>query len=289
MGSWRTGAAALLCALVAACSSQPEARRYTLTGQVLAVRAESHEVLVKHEDIPNFMPAMTMPYKVKDAALLARTAPGDLVTATLVVEDSDAWLETIDKTGTAPLPENAPAIPAAAGVHVLEPGSQAPDTVLTDQSGEPLKLSDWRGRAVAVTFIYTRCPLPQFCPMLDRRFAEVQRLVESDPALAGRVGLLSVSFDPDADTPAVLSAHAARLGARPEIWRFATAPRDVVDRFAAEFGVNVVREADKTITHNMKTAVIGPDGTLTAIHDGAEWTAASLVADLKSAVASQGS
>lgn len=285
MGTWKTAVPWLLCTAMAACGSNGQkARRYELTGQVLAVRPESHELLIKHEDIPNFMPAMTMPYKVKEGALLEHAAAGDLVKATLIVDESDAWLETLEKTGTAPLPENPPSIPAAAGVHLLEPGDRAPDTVLTDQEGRPMKLSDWRGQAVGITFIYTRCPLPQFCPMLDRRFADVQRIVASDPVLSARVRLLSVSFDPDADTPAMLKAHAAKLDANPQVWRFATASRSDVDRFAAEFGVNVVREADRTITHNMKTAVIGPDGKVAAMHDGAEWTSGALVDELRAAL-----
>lgn len=275
----------LLVGLAAACGRrEDEAQRYQLTGHVLVVRSATDELLIKHDDIPGFMPAMTMPYKVRDGRLLEGVAAGDLVTATLVVEESDAWLAAIEKTGTAPLPDTPATIPAAAGVTVVAAGDPAPATTLTDQAGKPFALGDWRGRAVAMTFTYTRCPLPQFCPMLDRRFAEAQRLIEADPALAGRVGLVSVSFDPDADTPAQLTAHAAKLGANPGLWRFATAPRDEVDRFAARFGVNVIREADRTITHNMRTAVIGPDGTIVALHDGTEWTAATLVDDLRRAL-----
>lgn len=275
----------LLLGFAAACGRQgDEARRYQLTGHVLAVRPATSELLVKHDDIPNFMPAMTMPYKVRDPGVLGGVAAGDLVTATLVVEESDAWLAAIEKTGTAPLPETPAVIPPAAGVTLLAVGDEAPRTTLTDQDGKPIAIDDWQGRAVAVTFIYTQCPLPQFCPMLDRRFAEAQRIVAADPALARRVRFLSVSFDPDADTPARLAAHAAKLGANPEIWRFATAPRDEVDRFAAHFGVNVIREADRTITHNLRTAVIGPDGRVAALHDGADWTAGTLVDDLRHAL-----
>jgi protein SCO1/2 len=221
-----------------------------------------------------------MPFKVRDRALLDGKAPGDLVTASLMVAETDAWIATLEKTGTAPLADAA-AMPAAAFVTPLKPGDAPPDTLLTDHLGEPLTLSRWQGSAVAVTFIYVRCPLPQFCPLLDRRFAEVQRQIQSDPSLSGRARLLSVSFDPDADTTARLKAHAERLNADPSIWRFATAPRDVVDRFAATFGVNVIREADQTITHNMRTTVIGPDGRVVAVHEGSEWTPAQIVDDMR--------
>ncbi len=238
---------------------------------------------IKHRDIPRFMPGMTMPFKVRDRRLLSGRRPGDLITATLVVEDTDAWLATLEKTGTAPLPDTPPPPTPAAGVGLLSPGLPAPETRLIDQDGQSLSLADWRGSVVAVTFIYTSCPLPQFCPMMDRRFAEVQRLVRADASLAGRVRLLSVSFDPDVDTPAALGAHAAVLGADSAIWRFATASAPEIDRFAASFGVNVIRETDRTITHNLRTAVIGPDGRVAAIYDGSVWTAGELVAELRSA------
>jgi protein SCO1/2 len=146
-----------------------------------------------------------------------------------------------------------------------------------------VSLSAWRGSAVVVTFIYTQCPLPDFCPLLDRRFAAIQAAAADDPALAGRVRLLSVSFDPDTDTPEVLTAHAAKVGALGD-WHFATAPREVVDRFAASFGVNVIREADRTITHNLRTAVIGPDGRVAVLRSGNDWTADDVLADLRQAL-----
>jgi protein SCO1/2 len=278
-------AALVLALLLQACSPPPpEPRQYELEGQILAIRAEQNEVLIKHGDIKGFMPGMTMPFKVRDASLLAGRAPGDLVKASLMVADTDAWISSLVKTGAAPLTETA-TIPAASFVTPLTPGDLAPDTALTDQTGAALSIADWTGAATAVTFIYVRCPLPQFCPLLDRRFAEVQRLIAEDTGLRDRARLLSVSFDPDADTPARLQAHAEKLGADPAVWRFATAPREVVDRFAATFGVNVIREADSTITHNMRTAVIGPDRRVVSVHEGSDWTAAQIADDLRRALA----
>lgn len=270
----------------AGCTRAPasEAQQYDLRGQILAVRPDAGEVLIKHEDIKNFMPAMTMPYKVRDTGLLAGKAPGDLVTARLMVGRDEAWLATLDKTGTAPLAEAA-SIPAAAFVRVLKPGDEIPDATLIDQSGDRVPLRDWRGTAFAITFIYLRCPLPEFCPLLDRRFAEVQRAIAADAGLRGRARLLSISFDPEADTPAQLQAHAAKLGADEDIWRFATLPRDEVDRFAATFGVNVIREADRTITHNLRTLVISADGRVVSAREGSEWTASAIAEDLQQALA----
>ncbi len=252
---------------------------------MLAVKPETREILVKHEDIPGFMPAMTMPYVVKDVALLKERAPGDLITATLVVESTLGYLTAITKTGSAPLPDDArTTIPAAAGIELLRPGAAVPDTALIDQDEQRIALKDFAGSAAAITFIYTRCPLPQYCPLLDRRFAEVQALVAKDPALAGKVRLLSVSFDPRFDRAPVLRNHARKLGADPSVWRFATAAEENVDRLAARFGINVIREQDGTITHNLRTAVIDPSGHVTAILENNAWTAEDLVRELKAAL-----
>ncbi len=259
-------------------------RQYELVGQVLAVRAESNEVLIRHEDIKGFMPGMTMPFRVRDGALLADIAQGDLVRATLVVGAEASYLSAVTRTGTAPLPEDTTGFPAGAGVHILQPGDEVPATALTDHDDKAITLNDFRGHAVAVTFIFTRCPLPEFCPLMDRRFVEIQTAAAADAALNGRVRLLSVSFDPDFDTPDVLKAHAARLGADERVWRFATAPPDVVDRFAAEFGVNVIRVAEGDITHSLRTAVIGPDGRMVAAYTGNLWTTEQVLADMRSAL-----
>ncbi len=273
-----------LLAVLAACSSPPSARTYQLTGQILVVKPETNEVLVKHEDIPGFMPAMTMPYAVDDPAWLTDRLPGDLITATLTVGAERATLSAITKTGTAPLPEDArTTIPAAAGVRILQTGDTVPDRPLIDQDGQSITLQDFRGSALAVSFIYTRCPLPQFCPLIDRRYGEVQALLKNDPALAAKVRLISISFDPAFDRAEVLRAHAAKVKADPGMWRFATADETVVDRLAAEFGINVIRENDGTITHNLRTAVVDPQGRVVSIVDNNTWTAEELAASLKNA------
>ena len=271
---------------LAACG-RDDSKTYQLTGQILVVKPETKEVLVKHEDIPGFMPAMTMTYTVSDAAILKDRAAGDLVTATLKVAPDGAYLTAITKTGSAPLPADArTTIPAAANVHLLQAGDTVPETKLVDQDGRAISLADFKGSAAAITFIYTRCPLPQYCPLMDRRFAEVQQLAAADPALAGKIRLLSVSFDPQFDRAETLRAHAKKLNADPAVWRFATAEESIVDRFAAEFGVNVIREKDGSITHNLRTAVIDPTGHVRSIVDNNAWTAEELVASLKDALSS---
>ena len=282
----RTIIALAAISLAAACTREPDARTYQLTGQILVVKPETNEILVKHDDIPGFMPAMTMPYTVKDSAIIKDRVAGDLVTATLKVAPDGAFLSAVAKTGSAPLPEDArTTIPAAANVHILQAGDAVPETRLTDYDGLPLAIPDFKGSAVAVTFIYTRCPLAQYCPLIDRRFAEVQKLAAVDAALSGKVRLLSISFDPQFDRAATLRAHARKLGADPLVWRFATADEAIVERLAAQFGVNVIREKDGTITHNLRTAIIDPTGRVTSVVDNNAWTADELLRGLKNALA----
>ena len=267
----------VLAIVTAACSGD---KRYPLTGQVVAVNADRQELTVKHEDIRGFMPGMTMPFKVKDAQQVAASRPGDLITATLVVEESAGYLEDIRKTGEAPLPADVPKPPPAP---MIEPGAEVPGATFVDQSGEERRLADFRGKTVAVTFIYTRCPLPEFCPLMDRHFAAVQKALKAEPDLASRVHLLSVSFDPEFDTPEVLKAHASRVGADPSLWSYVTGPREGIDAFAAAFGVAIMREDDtmEEIIHNLRTAVIGPDGRLVEVFNGNDWQPGQLVASIR--------
>lgn len=257
-------------------------REYELRGQVLAVNPDRQEITVRHEDIRGFMPGMTMPFKVRDRRLLDGRAAGDLITATLVVRDTDAYLAAISRTGHAPLAEGPPAGPAP---DLLGPGDEVPDVHLTDQAGAERRLSDWRGRVVAVTFIYTRCPLPDFCPLMDRHFASAQKTLSEDPALRSGAHLVSVSFDPQYDTPEVLAAHASRIGADPATWSVVTGQQDAIARFAAAFGVAIIRDdADLAeIVHNLRTAVIDRSGRLVEVFNGNEWTPAELLAAMRRA------
>jgi protein SCO1/2 len=259
--------------LAGACS---RGREYELKGQVLAVDPVRRELTIKHGDIRGFMPGMTMPFKVKDAKLMEGRTPGDLVTATLVVEDNGAYLSALTATGQAPLTEPPP---PPRTMDILDPGSPVPDVKLIDETGSARSLSDWRGRVLAVTFIYTRCPLPDFCPRMDRHFAAVQREVLQDAKLRDRVALLSVSVDPQFDTPEVLAAHARRAGADAQVWKFATGDADAVTQLAGRFGVSVFREgADPNgLTHNLRTAIIKPDGALATVLGGSDWTPAALI------------
>ena len=269
-------------ALLAAAPGCSRERKFPFAGQIVAVDTARQEITVKHGDIRGFMPGMTMAFKVREARQISSSKPGDLITATLVVEDSRGVLENVTKTGEAPLPAD---LPRPAAPSALDAGAAVPDAEFVDQDGRPRRLADWRGKVVAVTFIYTRCPLPDFCPLMDRNYAAVQKSLRADPALAARVHLLSVSFDPEFDKPPVLKAHAEQVEADPSLWTFLTGSRSAIDTFAAAFGVTVMRqdETAATIVHNLRTAVIDGNGRLVEVLGGNEWRPDQLLEAMRAA------
>ena len=267
------------------CSRTPDAsaRTYELQGQILAVRPERNEVVIKHEDIKGFMPGMTMPFTVKDPALLSGRERGDLVTATLVVGETQAYLTTLTRTGHQEISDSPPPPPPP---DILSTGQTVKDAPLVDQDNKPRAFSSFKGHRLALTFIYTRCPIPNFCPLMDKHFAAVQKTIASTPALKD-VRLLTVTLDPEFDRPAILKAYARRREADPAIWTFLTGEPGDVNTFATQFGLYVERNPQSAIdiTHNLRTAVIDPEGRLVTVHSGNSWTPAELVADLSAAPA----
>jgi protein SCO1/2 len=278
---WRAHAVAIVAlTTIVACTRAPETRQYEVRGQILALDRERREVLVDHEDIAGFMPAMTMPYRVDDPALLEGKKPGDLFTATLVVEDTRAYLSTLTATGHAPLktPSGGPLITEA---DLLKEGEVVPDHSLVDHTGAARPLGSLRGGRLALTFMYTRCPLPDFCPLMDKHFAAVQEEIRRSSDLTD-VRLVSVTLDPDYDVPAVLARHAKALGAQPGRWYFLTGKPDDVLAFAKRFGVTAqADDPDIGLVHNLRTAIIDPQGRFVAAYSGNMWTPAELIADLR--------
>jgi len=283
-GSLRSAAAAaaLLTSLTLASCSRPEpAKRYPLHGQIVGVNAAKQELNINHEDIPGFMPGMQMIYPVASPTLMEGRTVGEIVDAVLEVQNATGRIVAITHKGTAPLPGGANA--AAIGASVLDVGDEVPDAAFIDQSDRRRSFSEWRGTPVVLTFIYTRCPLPNFCPLMSQNFATLQRRLADDTALHGRVRLISVTFDPEHDTPAVLAAYAARLKANPEVWTFLTGDRATVERFAGRFGIGIIRESSdpSQITHNLRTVIIDGRGTIAKAYNGSDWTVAEVLSNLR--------
>ncbi len=271
----------LLVALAAVSCARPEpAERYELHGTVVSVDADALRVTVAHDEIPGYMPAMTMPFRLKDAQMVQALAPGRAITADLVVAGKSSWLENIvvtAATGTQSLPSRieGPADPV--------PGAAAPGFSLLDQDGRPVTLEQFRGKAVVITFIYTRCPLPDYCPLMTDNFAEIRKELDRNPGLGADVELVSISIDPDYDSPAVMRAyalkHASASGALPEGWVFATGTPEDIRRVAESYGL-VYRTENDQIVHSLRTAVVSPDGTLVKVYRGNEWKPSEVVATL---------
>ncbi len=248
----------------AAAPAPAPTQEFTVKGVVKSLEADHTSVHIAHEDVPGFMPAMTMPFHVQEPSVLAGIAPGDAVRFRLVVTADDSWIENVEKIGSAPgqgVPAEAPA--------ALVNGAPVPDFGFVDQHGQPRRLRDFRGQAVVLTFIYTRCPLPNFCPLMTKNFQELQARFSKE--FPGKAHLLSVTLDPDFDTPQVLKNYAAASQADLAMWTFATGTREQMDFVTELFGV--YREtANGLINHDLRTALISPEGKLVHVWRSNVWT-----------------
>jgi protein SCO1/2 len=262
---------------------QAAPKRYPLHGQILAVDLTHQQLTIKHEDIPGLMPGMTMSYPVAAPSLMRGRTPGETITATLEVSDMTGRLVDIEHHGSAPLPAGSNAFAIASAL--LDVGDPMPDVALIDQHDRRRSLAEWKGMTTLITFVYTRCPLPNFCPLMDQHFATLQRSLLDDSTLRGRVKLISVSIDPAFDTPLVLAAHAAHVRADPAVWTFLTGDVGTIDHLAAQFGVGVLRDPQDAanITHNLRTTLIGADGRLAKVYSGNDWTPAEVLGELRKA------
>jgi protein SCO1/2 len=272
-------AALVLVAAASACGrSGPPPREFEIVGQIQAINAAQSQVTIKHQDIKGFMPGMTMTFKAEKSAIDGRQ-PGDLVTGTLVVGEVDVHISRLTVTGHRELDPKT--VLPADGSAIIQPGDMVKDATLIDQDGKMRHLSEWRGHRLALTFVYTRCPLPEFCPLMNQHFRTVQTTLAKTPALSD-VRLLTMTLDPAYDTPAVLKPFAAGAGADPARWTFLTATPADAAPFLEQFGIIVERDPSNEvqITHNLRTAVIGADGRLKSVQTGNRWLPDELVADL---------
>lgn len=243
---------------------------FTLTGVVRSVDVAARSIRLTHEEIPGYMPAMTMPFAVSEAALLRGLTTNDTVRCRLVVTADDSWLDRIEKIGAEnPAPTDLTARAAERELERVQTGERVPDFALTNQFGQRIQLSDYRGRAVVLTFIYTRCPIPNFCPRLSQNFAELQTRLQ--PEFAGKAQLLSITMDPGFDTPEVLRGYGERHAADFNVWTFATGSREQTDAAGALFGL-VQESVGGLINHDLRTALIGPDGRLVHLWKSNVWT-----------------
>jgi len=266
----------------AAAASQ-QFKTYPLRGKIVSTNPATGEVTIDHQAIPGFMEAMTMPYKLRDTRILSELHPGDMVTADVLVSqtaDAEVYVDHFVVIGQTK-PDYRPAVQ----YHVPQPGDKVPDFHLTNEDGRPIHLSQFRGKALLLTFIYTRCPLPDFCPRVTHNFDVLEKSLAAYPALYANTHLLCASFDPEEDTPARLKSYGETyMGSMaPKAfahWDFAVSGKPELHRMAQWFDVGLTNEADGTITHTLSTTLIGPDGKVVRFYPGNEWTPEDVMKDL---------
>jgi protein SCO1 len=270
-------------------TASANAKRYDMRGKVVSVDRIQKRARIAHEEIPGFMDAMTMEFPIKEDWVWNDLVPGVEVRADLVVDSSAKdpyWLEKIAiVANTIPGQEAPPeAIPPQIGKTV-------PDVPLTNQDGKKFTFKDYRGKAIAVTFIYRECPLPEFCIKMSKQFSDMANQIAADPEAKDKVRLLSISFDPERDTPEKLKQYGqGYLGPDAKddftVWQLAVGSDKEIREVADFFGLKYEKDAnDKTqFNHSLVTAVISPEGKVTRIFSGGRWTPDQVLSELKSVV-----
>ncbi len=260
-------------------------RRYPLKGVIVSVDAARSSISVAHEAVPGFMEAMTMAFPVREAReVLVILRPGDKIEATLVVEGSRYWIEKILTKGFVPTPAPGVASTNSRAATAVTPvpnravgiGDLFPDFALTDQTGRTVRLSQFRGEPVALTFLYTRCPIATACPMTTAKFSRLDAMLAEK-----KFGeLLTVTVDPEHDTPQVLADYAKKAGADPKRWKFLTGDPKAVAEVASRFGILYYPERGQII-HGQGVAVIDPKGRLATAYYGSQWEPEHILRDLE--------
>jgi protein SCO1 len=267
-----------------ATNQQPGVKKFHIRGIVVSSDAKTGAVTLDTDAIPGYMEAMTMPYTLAQPNIATELHPGDTITATLTVTENADTLDEIDV-----IAQGKPDYKPAVTFNDLEPGEAVPDFAFLNQSGKTVRLQQWHGKVLLMTFIYTRCPLPNFCVRMSRNFADIDKQLQKDPQLYAKTHLLSVSFEPKYDTPAVLRSYGGAYTGQYtketfEHWDFAAPTEKELPQVLQFFDVGATPEKDKTITHSLSTVVIGPDGKIFKWYPGNEWTPDQMIQDVKKLV-----
>ena len=248
------------------------AKSYPVRGVVQAVATDRHQATIKHQTIPGYMAGMTMEFTAHDTNVLNGITPGDEITFRLTVTETNDWIDEVLVMGKTTLT----GVSGPPGWHASEPdlsvGEALPDYEFTDENGRSDRFSDFRGSAVAFTFFYTSCPLPEYCPRMNRNFLEARRLLLADTNAPANWEFLSISFDPGFDTPQILAGYAKYYrGEYTNKWLFMSASTNTLASLAPKVDLSFWRE-NGAISHNLRTVVLDPHGKIAAQLDGNDWT-----------------
>jgi len=273
----------LLLSLLASCSHQEKKETdlvtFPLKGEVVAIDTVKMRIMVSHEDIPNYMEAMTMPFKVHNPGFLTLVHVGDSIQAILAVSRTESWLDTVVVTVKGEEPVKLS--PETTIARVLKEGDPLPAVELTNQDGKKIHFSDFRGKAVALTFVYTRCPLPDFCIRMSNSFARIQKALAGDQSLNGKWHLITISFDPKFDTPKVLKNYGINYAADFATWDFATADERTISRLSDGLGLSTAPDEGGLIAHNLRTVLLDKEGKIVKVIDGNEWKPEDVIPEIQ--------
>ena len=253
-------------------------------GTVMELKPDGRTVVIRHEAISNYMAAMTMPFHVKDPRELAGVRRGDEISFQLHVTDTESWVDGIVKIGTGSRSPDKPPVPASAAKTEARPGSPLLDYKFTNELGQAVSLNDFRGQALAITFFYTRCPLPDYCPRLSKNFLEAQQKLESLAGAPANWHLFSVSFDTEFDSPPMLKAYGNSYQYDPKHWSFLTGPADKIGELARQAGVSYQYDAG-TFNHDFRTLIIDAAGHLQMVFPTGGNLSDQIVAEILKAAA----
>jgi protein SCO1 len=254
-------------------------RAFLARGLVRELPADGQTLVVRHEDIPGFMPKMTMAFNVRDTNELRGLQPGDAITFNVKATEEESWIENIQRASTndlAPLPPSDPASASLLHVAQMKPGDVLPDAELLAEDGRTIRLSDFQGCALAFTFIFTRCPLPDFCPRMNQHFNRARDLLLQRPSGPTNWQFLSISFDPEFYRPGVLTRYAySYRGQSADRWLFAAAPTNVMACMASQLDFRFANEGGSFV-HNLRTVVLDSQRRIYRQFDGNKWKAGEL-------------
>lgn len=257
-------------------------RIFETRGVVRSVPEGGRTLVVRHEEIPGYMPKMTMELNVRDPNELRGVERDDEITFQLVATTNTHWIQNVKRVGKAsPASAADPVTTGARVVKELSVGDRLPDYELLAEDGRFIRFSDFRGQALAFTFIFSRCPLPDFCPRMGNNFAQARELILAQANAPTNWQFLSISFDPEFDTPATLRSYAQLYRhTNSDRWQFAAAPLTALGKLAPELDLMFAREASGSISHNLRTVVLDPQGRIHRQFDGNQWTPETLAESL---------
>lgn len=256
------------------------AAAYAMRGVFRGVDPATGQATVTHEEVRGYMPAMTMSFDLANTEEVRGLRPGDTFTCQLRVTAARAWIERLHREEVSPVSSFGAVAPVTRATE-LNVGDPLPDIELTNQRGETVRLHDLGGQPLAISFIYLRCALPTYCPLLNRNFQAAQGLLER-LGMQGQARFLSVSIDPEHDTPKSLAAYAAALEADSSAWIFATAGDDALHRLGGSVGLEFQNQGG-VINHNLRMVVADGQGRIRRIFRGNAWTPQELVSELRAA------